>query len=428
MSVALLDAPGPITSTPYPRLAPAAPSPRPCRDLQRCSNEDMTGRQPHQLSLPGLAGAQERPRRVRRRRIASTGSSPPGPDPLVAAYLRRLAALGVARKGLAAYRYQLRAIALTAARLAGRTVPYEELFQSPELLGRALVDDTAPTRGTRLSRWTLAQRRSAIRSFAALMRPELHELLGEEPGAVLDRALRAVAVRVGTGYRLTGGAPRQRGGEVPSGDEIAAVLTVAGAEPGYTGRRNAVFFAILAATGARVNALRQLDGTDCVAMPSGRLRLFLHEKGKAEPREVELSRELGAELRAYVDAFNLQATRSRWRGRVRLGEPGAIWRNTGGRRWSYAAVLTTLHQACLAAGVRTFRPHALRRAFATDAASALPRHIVAQAGGWQGLERLDDHYVHPHARHLWSKLDREATYPPSIVTAPSTADATAIPV
>src|SRR3712207_5454795 len=129
MSVALLDASGPITSTPYPRLAPADPPPRPCRDLQRCSNEDVTATQPRQLPLPGLAGAQERPRRVRRRSIASASSPPPGPDPLVAAYLRRLAAQGVARKGLAAYRYQLRAIALTAARLAGRTVPYEELFQ-----------------------------------------------------------------------------------------------------------------------------------------------------------------------------------------------------------------------------------------------------------------------------------------------------------
>ena len=42
---------------------------------------------------------------------------------------------------------------------------------------------------------------------------------------------------------------------------------------------------ILAETGCRVTALRTLDGTNCVEMPSGRLRLFLHEKGKAEAAE-----------------------------------------------------------------------------------------------------------------------------------------------
>ena len=52
-------------------------------------------------------------------------------------------------------------------------------------------------------------------------------------------------------------------------------------------------------------------------------------------------------------------------------------------------------------------PHALRRAFATDAASVLPRHTVAQAGGWKGLERLDDHYVQPRGDAIRAKLNRQ---------------------
>jgi hypothetical protein len=56
--------------------------------------------------------------------------------------------------------------------------------------------------------------------------------------------------------------------------------------------------------------------------------------------------------------------------------------------------------------VSDFTPHALRRAFATDAASLLPRHTVAQAGGWQGVERLDDHYVQPRPATILRKLDR----------------------
>lgn len=360
---------------------------------------------PRQLPLPGFDGHRDHAPRIPR---SSAPRAAPRllPDPLMAAYPSRLQAQGVARASLAAYCYQLRAIRLIAARFAGRAVTCIELFRDPDLLGRALVDDTAPTRGTRLSRWTLAQRRSALRSFATVMRPELLALLAEEPSAALDRALRGVADRVGTGYRLTGGAPRHRGGDVPAAADIAAIVAGAGAEAGYAGRRNAAFFAILAATGARVNALRGLDGADAVELWSGHVRLMLHEKGKAEPREVELSRDLGAALRDYIDAFNLQAARSRWRTRIRLGERGPIWRGLGGRRWSYAAVRSTLRAACRSAGVEPFHPHALRRAFATDAASLLPRHIVARAGGLQGLERLDDHYVRPRPRDLWAKLER----------------------
>jgi len=139
-----------------------------------------------------------------------------------------------------------------------------DLIRDEKLLGRVLVHDLAPTLGTRLSRWTLAQRRSAIRSFAALMRPELLTLFGTDPHERLDRALRAVAERVGAGYRLTGGAPRRRGGQAPSGTQIQDVLDAVGREAGYLGARNRAFFTVLAETGPRVNALRQVDGIDCV--------------------------------------------------------------------------------------------------------------------------------------------------------------------
>ena len=176
--------------------------------------------------------------------------------------------------------------------------------------------------------------------------------------------------------------------------------------PGYLGARNRAFFLILAETGARVNALRRLDGTDCVEMPNGRLRIFLHEKGKAEPREIELSRDAASALRAYAEAFNYHAAVRRWRVRVRLGEPGPVWRNSPRGCWSYDDILATLRAGCSAAEVPPFTPHALRRAFATDAASVLPRHTVAQAGGWKGLERLDDHYVQPRGATIREKLDR----------------------
>jgi hypothetical protein len=88
---------------------------------------------------------------------------------------------------------------LTAARLKGQPVTCAELFEDERLLGLALIDEKAPTLGKQMSKWSLAQRRSAFRSFVTLMRPELVTLLGEEPHGRLDRALRAVAERVGAG-------------------------------------------------------------------------------------------------------------------------------------------------------------------------------------------------------------------------------------
>ena len=123
-----------------------------------------------------------------------------------------------------------------------------------------------------------------------------------------------------------------------------------------------------------------------------------------DAEEVELGAEAADEVRAYAREFNRHAAARGWAGRVRFGEPGAVWRNGVGHRWGYRAVLDTLRRGCVAAGVPPCGPHALRPAFATEAASRLPRHVVAQAGGWKGLERLDDHYVRPREPTIWEKL------------------------
>ncbi len=361
---------------------------------------------PVQLTLPGCGAPPPRPPRRRNRGDCRAPAASHTEDRLLASYLRRLGARGAAPKGFAAYRYQLRTLLRVARRIAGHPIGHGALFRDAALLGRALVDDRDPDSGRQLSKWTLAQRRSAARSFVSLMQPELQALLGESPHAVLDRALRSVAQRVGAGYRLTGGAPRKRGGYAPAPDEVASVIAAAGRMPGFAGLRNAVFFAILAETGTRVNALRELDGADCIAMPSGRLHLFLYAKGKGEAREVELSRIASESLCEYARTFNRQSAVMGWRVRIRPGTAGPVWRSGPRGRWSYSSIVATLRAACSSAGVHEFGPHALRRAFATNAASTLPRHAVALAGGWQGLERLDDHYIQIQDAQMRVKLER----------------------
>lgn len=375
-----------------------------CRDLHLLPSpvdaKDVT-----QRVLPGFDPPMKCAARKHRRTNRAQDRVVVTNDAHMRTYLRRHAARGTAAKGVDAYRYQLGATVRAASRLSGSSVAVMDLFRDASLLGRSLVDDRS-SNGSRLSKWTLAQRRSAIRSFATLMRPELLVLLGEEPADVVDRALHSVAERIGPGYRLTGGAPRQRGGRAPSREEVTAVLRCLGLAPDLAGLRNRAFFGILAATGCRVNALRTLDGTDCLVLPNGRMRIYLHEKGKIERREVELSREAACDLMQYTAAFNHLAASRRWKSRAGPGKPGAVWRNSAGSRWGYASVLKTLKDGCIRAGVPEFTPHALRRAFASDAASLLPRHVVALAGGWKGLGRLDDHYIQSHETTIWAKLNR----------------------
>ena len=359
-----------------------------------------------QSPLPGFERSVALGTRATRNRSGSCPRVLAPDDDTMRTYVRRLSACGAAPKGIESYRYQLRAVLRAAHRLTGRPVTLLQVFDDAPLLGQALVDDISSDGYTQLSRWTLAQRRSAIRSFATLMRPELLACLEEEPTQIVDKALRGAAERVGIGFRLTGGAPRRRGGATPSKDEVEALLEAVGRAPGYEGVRNRAFFGILAATGSRVNALRLLNGSDCLVLPNGRARLYLHEKGKTEPREVELGTKALAELRAYMREFNRHAAARGWTGRLRLGEQVAIWRSGAGRRWGYGAVLATMRDGCAQAGIPPYSPHALRRAFATEAASLLPRHLVAQAGGWKGLERMDEHYVHPRESTILEKLSQ----------------------
>src|SRR5436190_11644382 len=67
-----------------------------------------------QLSLPGVDAP---PRTESRRPGSPPRQAPPVADPLLATYLRRLAAQGGARKGWQAYRYHLRSTLTIASRL-----------------------------------------------------------------------------------------------------------------------------------------------------------------------------------------------------------------------------------------------------------------------------------------------------------------------
>jgi integrase len=364
---------------------------------------DLPPSVPVQLSLDGV-GVPPRVLSRSPRRPAARPGRDGASTALTHGFVRRLTATGASAKTRAAYLFQLDRLLAAAHRHGlGAGDGLAALFRDEELLGRALIDDVSESRGT-LSRWTLAQRRTAVRAFARLMAPELRPLLPCEPDLIVVRALRRVTERVGGGYRLTGGTPRRRGGPAPNPSELAAIIAEVGKAPGFKGARNRAFFTLLYETGTRVNALRGLDGERVFVHPGGRIRLMLHAKGHGAQREVELSERAAALLTDYVAAFGREAVRAGRGERVEFRRPGPIWRSSWRGQWAYDGVVEAFARGCFAAGTRAYTVHALRRAFATDAASALPRHVVARAGGWQGLERLDNHYIRPREETVRRKL------------------------
>ncbi len=332
-------------------------------------------------------------------------------EPLIAVFEQRLTSAGRSKATCKAYLYQISVILQVAARLAGQPLSVVDLFCVPYLLGRALVEDRPRVTGIQLSRWTLDQRRSAIRSLATFAWPELAARTGGDPHQLLDTALRSVAQQVGTVFRLPGGRPRKRGGVTPEREQIRAVIEVSGAAPGYRALRDKAFLTILAESGARVNALRTLDGTRCYELSDGTLRLFLHEKGKLRPRQIELSAVATARLRAYIAMYNQVQIHLGRATRIRLGKPGPMWRNSSRGCWPYGDLRLRLRKVCVQAEVRPFTPHALRRAFATDAARVFPRHEVALAGGWRGSDRMDEHYITVRPSELAKKHADARTLP-----------------
>lgn len=110
-------------------------------------------------------------------------------DEHVRSYLHRLATYGSTAKGIGTHKYQLRAAFRAVARLSGSPVTVTARYRNAALLGHALVDYESANE-TRLSKRMLAQRRSAIPSFTAFMRPERLKRLGEEPVSDGDPALR----------------------------------------------------------------------------------------------------------------------------------------------------------------------------------------------------------------------------------------------
>ena len=260
--------------------------------------------------------------------------------------------------------------------------------------------------GRTQSRYTVAHHRTAIRAVARLLKAELTDVLDADPHAVVEGALRSVAERRGGGYRLVGGVPRQRGGPVPTSAEVDGILAALSAKGGWQGTRDHALVLLLVRTASRVSAMRTLDASSVHVLRDGRIRLILYQKSRRDPREVELPPDAADALRRYVATFN-HAMRVEGRTeRIALGQAGVLWRGPNRAALSDTVLRQTLRAACATTGTADVTPHALRRFWATEAASRLPRWDAALGGGWKGTGQFDGHYVQPSRRDVWAALGR----------------------
>ena len=149
---------------------------------------------------------------------------------------------------------------------AGRPLRVGKLLSDGAMLGYVCSISKRPQGGPPISAWTAAHRRTVLRAAAGTLAPELRALGLNEPIQHVNRAIQQVAEKVGGGYRLSVGKPRHRGRPAPSASELDALLADLGADEGWAGQRNALFFGILAATGMRVQALLEVDGRDICLM------------------------------------------------------------------------------------------------------------------------------------------------------------------
>lgn len=172
-----------------------------------------------------------------------------------------------------------------------------------------------------------------------------------------------------------------------------ALLEAAGREAGWDGERDRALFEVLFYTGARVNAIRCLDGSAIRREPDGSARMLIRAKHPKDSGEFLIPVDVVRLIDRYARTFNLWARARGSPSRIGIGVHGPLWCSPRGNVMPYEEVGRRLTAACVVAGVARITPHALRHAFATLATEGNPRFTVAAAGGWAGPRLMDDHYV-----------------------------------
>lgn len=351
------------------------------------------GPEPEQGRFPGTSFAEcKAPRRARRTRVTAP---PPEPDALMAVFTRRLAGAYRPKTGQQ-YLWGVDDVLKLATERQGRLVSLNELFADESLLGAILVSAARAGGGPEVSGWTVSARRNAVSAAANLLAPELRARGISEPERAVNSALRLRAERIGKRYRLPKPLLRKDGRRPsPSAAEVAALVQVAERDPGWAGARHAGLIETMFVTGARVNAVRELDGTAIYREPNGSGRMLVHAKHWKDSGEFLLPEAVMARLDAYAAGFNQWAAARGLSTRVGVGVAGPFWRSRRGAQMSYREINRRLTEVCALAGTVRYTPHAFRHAFATLATETVPRFTVARAGGWGNLSRvMDETYTH----------------------------------
>ena len=224
------------------------------RSADATSQDDAKiGNRPFQLRFSSSEFDCAVPRRSRRKyQVIKKGDM--GRPALLQEFYERIArrhSLQTARK----YAWVVRDLLRLGANIKGRSINVLDVYRDATLLESLLKDDRHGSGAGRISGWLAAQRRTVLRSFAAMMREELTETGIGDAEKRITEALQRVAQPLGSGFKLVVGTARGRGGPTPTEAEASRLMRAMGSIDGWGGCRNLAFLLLLCQRGLRVGAL-----------------------------------------------------------------------------------------------------------------------------------------------------------------------------
>jgi integrase len=320
------------------------------------------------------------------------------------AYESRLLRRGqVAADSAQVYRQALACVAKQGQRHLGKTIATVwEVYSADTIAAIARDDSPFDPQSDQLRKYTLRQRRVAIRSFARTMAdldPEGRAL--DELDCLVDEGLRKAGAWRGMRATIDAGAKHRRHRR-PTEEELEKVAAVAGgSRTTFLGRRNRAALYFMARVGARSMTLLAMDGSD-FQWRRGKLFARIREKGRRGRRPIEVPADIVPLLRAYIDSFNGQALARGWGCEIGPGVKGPLigfavkgpfWRGPGGKPLTYHALLGMARTSASIAGVPDFHLHGLRHMRAGYLGKHLDSDEAALAGGWRGPGVYERHYA-----------------------------------
>ncbi len=305
------------------------------------------------------------------------------------------------------YKKALTCAVKQAQRFLGRRLASLREFYVVDVIAAVAADDVTLDGAGQLSRYSLRQRRVAMRAYVRYV--GLDDIQFEDADEILDNGLRRAARRKPMRYTIDAGRPEGTH-RCPTIEEVEKVIAVAGvARTSFVGPRNAAIFALGMHAGMRASEIIAMRGSD-FSERRGQLFLLKKKKGSNERVEIEVPDAVIPYLVRYIERCNGYAAARGWQSRIGFGVDGAFWRSCRERPLTYHGLGAMVRTYTRISGVEPFVAHGLRHLRAAVLGDVLVPEEAALAGGWKNTSVFLRYYAAP-LRLI--EPDRPLPHPPN---------------